>query len=140
LAPKQSKGTKLSVFKGREAKLNRAIFQTLSKNGPQVKYELYKQVTKLRGLKRVHFPAVSKRVNILEESGYLRKCGTRVTKNGAVGVIYEIKKSALLALVLDSVCLDDLLCNIEDESAEIISNEIQKSLSDTSLKNNHSKI
>jgi len=47
MAPKKCKGTELSVFKGREARLNRAIFQVLSAEAPQAIWDIFKGVTKL---------------------------------------------------------------------------------------------
>jgi hypothetical protein len=59
MARKKAKGTELSVFKGREAKLNRAIFQTLALKGPQSTNGLYQNVRKLRGFSRKHYVNVN---------------------------------------------------------------------------------
>ena len=46
-------GVQLSIFKGREAKLNRTILLTLFQAGPLVVYDITKQVKKRKGLRVV---------------------------------------------------------------------------------------
>ena len=45
------KSGRLQVFKGREAKLNRAIFQILALKGPLIIYDIHKEVKVQKGLK-----------------------------------------------------------------------------------------
>jgi hypothetical protein len=72
---KKCKGTKLRVFKGREAKLDRAIFHVLSSEEPQAIWDVCKNITKIKGLKRKRYAVVELRTKALEAQGYLTKAG-----------------------------------------------------------------
>ncbi len=113
---KKCRGTELSVFKGREAKLNRAIMKTLSDKGPLAIWDIKKQVSQTRGLKRTRYSVVNTRVRSLETAGYLRKTGERETKVGGKTSVYETTAKALFALLLNSLCLDDLINELDEIS------------------------
>jgi len=53
-------GLRLSAFKHRGAKLNRAIFEILAVDGPLTAYQVYKHIRK-------------RRIRKLREQGYLKK-------------------------------------------------------------------
>ena len=72
---------KLSVFKGREARLNRTVFQNLALRGPQTIYDIHKQVRTLRGFRLTRYASVNKRVKALEATGYVRRIGAKKTKS-----------------------------------------------------------
>jgi len=117
--PKQAT-TKLSVFKGREAKLNRAIFQALALKGPQTIYEVHKQIRFQKGLRRTRYGNVNKRVRILEEASYIKKTGAKKTKAGFEARVYELTSKAYLALMLDFVSLDSVLSEADESIAATI--------------------
>ncbi len=81
--------TRLSVFKGREAKLNRAIFKILSDETSLTIWDTTKQVNKKKGLKHTRYAVVNTRIRILEKTGYLREAGKKQTKTGGVAILYE---------------------------------------------------
>ena len=114
------KNTRLSVFKGREAKLNRAIFQTLALKGPQTIYDIHKQIRTQRGLKHAKYASVNKRVRSLEESGYIKRSGVRRTKAGFDAVIFGLLPRAYLAMLFDFTSLEDLVCMLDEESISAI--------------------
>jgi DNA-binding Lrp family transcriptional regulator len=114
------KGPELSVFKGREAKLNRAIFQALALKGPQTIYNIHKQVRAYRGLKYTEYASVNKRVRSLEQSGYIKRTGARKTKAGFEAPIYELASKAYLATVLASINLEEMLRRIDEISSDEI--------------------
>ncbi len=116
LAPKQCKGTELAVFKGREARLNRAILQALTSESLQTIYDLHKQVIKTNGLKRTRYGNVNARVKALEETNYVRKAGLRNTKAGFKANLYEATARACFALLLSSLDLDDLIQELDEIS------------------------
>ncbi|MEM2129607.1 MAG: hypothetical protein QXZ70_03305 [Candidatus Bathyarchaeia archaeon] len=111
------KTTKLSVFKGREAKLNHAIFQTLAHKSPQTIYDIHKQIKTYRGYRRTKYANVNKRVKALEDSGYVIKVGTRKTKAGFLVSLYELTFRAYLAILLDSINFETLLTHLDDATA-----------------------
>jgi hypothetical protein len=61
------------VFKGREARLNRAIFQSLALNGHQTIFDLDKKSRTFGGLRNTHYGNVREKVRALEKLGYLKQ-------------------------------------------------------------------
>jgi len=111
------KNTRLSVFKGREAKLNRAIFQSLALKGAQTIYDIHKHVRTFRGLKYTYYGNVNKRVRALQQQGYLNEVSVKSTKAGFEATEYELTTRTYLVLLLDSFNLEDLLNRIDEETA-----------------------
>ena len=114
------KNTRLTVFKGREARLNRAVFQSLALKGPQTAYDIYKEVTFQRGSKRIRYASVNKRIRNLEKLGYIRKASVKETKAGFPASVYELCTKAYLAMLLHSINLDVLVMKANDQVAENI--------------------
>jgi hypothetical protein len=115
------KNTKLSVFKGREAKLNRAIFQSLALKGAQTIYDIHKHVRTFRGLRYTYYGNVNKRVRVLQQLGYLKEVNIKSTKAGFEATEYELTTRSYLAIMLDSIDLEDILNRIdEDVASEIL--------------------
>jgi len=72
LTREKSKGTRLKVFSGREARLNRAIFEILAKESPQPLKQLYKKINKQKGLEETYYASLTKRLHALQEAGYIK--------------------------------------------------------------------
>ena len=109
------------MFKGREARLNRAIFQSLALKGPQTVYDLHKNLRVKKGLKLVHYGNVNKRVRALEELRYVKAACRQNTKAGFTSTIYELGSKAYLAMLLDSISPELLLNRVDEFSALEIS-------------------
>jgi hypothetical protein len=119
--PKQKTSTiKLQVFKGREAKLNKAIFHTLALKGPQTIYDIHKQAKTQRRLRYTRYASVNKRVRNLEESGYVSKAAIKETRAGFEVSLYELRIKAYLAMMLDSINLEGLLNRVNETTASAI--------------------
>jgi Trm5-related predicted tRNA methylase len=115
------KNTRLSVFKGREARLNRAIFQSLALKGAQTIYDIHKHVKIFRGLIYTYYGNVNKRVRALQQLGYVKETNIKSTKAGFEATEYELTTRTYLALMLDSTNLEDLLNRMdEDVASEIL--------------------
>ena len=110
---KRNRG-RISVFKGREARLNFAVFHILALKGPQTIYEAFKEVKTQKGLKNTKYTNVNRRVRILEESGYLEKVGTRKTQAGFQATLYQITARAYLAFLLNQINLDDFIATADE--------------------------
>ena len=108
---------RLSVFKGREAKLNRAIFQALALKGPQTIYDIHKRLRTMRGLRCTHYGNVNKRVRALQQLGYVKEVNIKSTKAGFEATEYELTARAYLALMLASIKPEDLLNRIDEDAA-----------------------
>lgn len=116
---------RLSVFKGREAKLNRAIFQTLALHGPQTIYDIHKRIRTTREFRSVKYASINKRVRALRESDYLRIAGTKVTQAGPETSLHELAIKAYLATFLSSITMEDLLSKLVKADAEEILERLQ---------------
>lgn len=119
MARKKGKGTELSVFKGREAKLNRAIFRVLANKEPASTREVYKRITQIRGMKHTTYSTVNKRVRNLEQSGYLKKV-TIDEKVGGITNYYELRPKACLACFINSIEFEDILAQVNDITALVL--------------------
>ena len=115
MARKKCKGTELSVFKGREAKLNRAIFGVLTARGSLVIYDIAQGLKKHRGLKHTKYTNVNRRVKSLEKQRYLEKAGSRNTQSGPKRELYQITARAQVACFFDKVSTDDFIQEANDE-------------------------
>ena len=120
VAGRKGERGRISVFKGREAKLNRAIFHVLAVKGPQTIYDIHKIVKTRRRLRHVRYASVNKRVRSLEESGYTKKMGVKKTKAGFEASIYELTARAYLAMLLNSINLDKLIMRADEATASAI--------------------
>jgi len=108
---------KLSVFKGREAKLNRAIFNALAIKGPLTAFEIYKYIRSKRIFRRKLYSVVNRRIRRLEAEGFLVKIGRKLTKAGFTAPVYRLTAKAYLAILLSTIDFDHILTLTDDESA-----------------------
>ena len=111
---------RISVFKGREARLNFAVFQVLSLKGPQTIYDIQKELKAQKGLRYIRYATVNKRIRLLKESGYINKIGEKKTKAGFQASVYELTARAYLAILLNSINLDKLVKRVDEATASMI--------------------
>lgn len=100
---------RLSVFKGREAKLNYAIFHALALKSPQTTWELFRQFKKQKDMVHLTYSVLIRRVKALQESDYLMKVGERKTRLGSETALYQLTPRAELAMVLNQTDLDKFI-------------------------------
>jgi hypothetical protein len=115
-------GSKLSVFKGREASLNRAIFAILAKEGPKTIIELQRQLSKQKGLQGTYYASINKRIHCLEEAGYVSPMQT--SQQALKAVLYELRPKALLATFMSKKSPEEVLNQITDKDAIIILSDL----------------
>jgi len=108
---------RISVFKGRKAKLNHLIFRTLALKGPQTIYDIHKILKTTRKQRQVRYSSLNKRVRSLEESGYIKKIGVKKTQAGFDATIYDLTARAYLAILLNSINLNELVEQADDTTA-----------------------
>jgi DNA-binding PadR family transcriptional regulator len=118
------KNGRISVFKGRKAKLNRAIFYVLAGKGPHTIYDIHKTVKTQRRLRHIRYPSVNRRVRSLEETGYIKKIGVKKTKTGSQAIIYDLTAKAYLAILLNSIKLDKLVMQVDEVAAFAILGDV----------------
>jgi len=119
VAKDKAKSGRISVFKGRGAKLNRAIFHILALKGPQTIYDIHKTVKTQRKLRHIRYASVNKRVRFLKESGYVKKIGKKKTKAGFEASIYGLTARAYLAILLSQINLDSFIKEAEEDAVLI---------------------
>jgi hypothetical protein len=108
---------RISVFKGREAKLNQVIFQILALESPLTIYDVCKRIKTKKGLKHTKYTNVNRRVRELRKSGYLQKVGARKTKAGFQTILYQMTARAYLAILLNNLNLDNFIQTASEETA-----------------------
>jgi hypothetical protein len=128
VAKRKRKSGRLQVFKGREAKLNRAIFHILALKGPQTIYDIHKEAKAQKGLKQTRYASVNKRVRALEELDYINKVGIKKTKAGFEASIYELSVKAYLSMILNVINLDNLLMRVDEATAQTILGAIMQTM------------
>jgi len=106
---RKTKSGKLSVFKGKEARLNRAIFQLLALESPQAKWDIFRQFRKRKDLAHVRYSVLIRRMQALQESDYLIKVGERRTRLGSETGLYQLTPRAELAIALDQTNLNKFI-------------------------------
>jgi len=111
---------RISVFKGREARLNFAVFHILALKGPQTIYDIQKELKAQKALRYIRYATVNKRIRLLKESGYINKIGEKKTKAGFQASVYELTARAYLAILLNSINLDKLVKRVDEATASMI--------------------
>ena len=72
---RENKSGRLSVFKGKEAKLNRAIFHILALKSPQTTWGIFRQFKKRKDMAHIRYSVLIRRVKALQQLDYLMKVG-----------------------------------------------------------------
>lgn len=107
IEPEELIKAKIGAFRGRDARNNKLVLETLALDGPLIKYDIFKTL-KSKGVK--HYPTISRRVDDLKERGYLAVAGKRLIKVGKrseESPTYALTWRGFIAsLVIESVIRD----------------------------------
>jgi len=68
----------------------------------------------MRGLKQTRYHTINTRVKALQCKGYLSATGERETKAGGRAIMYEVTAKAMFALLVNSLCLDNLANELDE--------------------------
>jgi len=107
---------RIAVFKGRDARLNKAIFWILAQQGPLTIYDVWRKLRTQKDFAYIPYNTANRRVRALEEHGYIEKSGERKTKTGFAAKLYQLTIKAYLAILLDKINLDNFIENAPDDS------------------------
>jgi hypothetical protein len=77
MARKKTIGTKLQVFSGKEAWLNRVIFLILYPDKLLTSYEMYKEIRKIKGFRHIKRQNVDRGMKALHKQHLLKISGTK---------------------------------------------------------------
>ena len=97
------------MFKGKEAKLNHAIFQVLTQKSPQTAWEIFNQLTKQKHLLDLKYWVLIRRIKKLHETDYIIKVGETKTMPGTETGLYQLTPRGELAIALDQIDLDKFI-------------------------------
>jgi DNA-binding PadR family transcriptional regulator len=107
---------RISIFQGREARLNKAIFWILAKQGQLTIYDTWRKLRDQRDFAYIRYHIVNRRLRGLERQGYVEKSGERKTKTGFTATLYQLTIRVYLATLLDKIDLDNFIEKAPDAS------------------------
>lgn len=126
---------RIRVFKGREARLNKAIFWILAYESPLSIYEIWRKVRGFRDFAYIRYHVVNRRVRALVKDGYIEKDRKRKTKTGFTIHLYQLSFRAYLAIILNILDLDDFLGRAsEDQIVTALACMVSSTLTNLSTK------
>jgi len=106
---------RLSVFKGREAKLNKAILHILALESGLSIRQVCRKVRTYKGLEHTRYRVVNRRIKALEQEGCLELVEAKKTWQGFKAKHYELTVKAYLALAIETVDFEALLNSEKQE-------------------------
>lgn len=107
---------RIAVFKGRDARLNKAIFWILAQQSPLTICDIWRKLRTQRDFAYIPYNTVNRRVRALEKHGFVEEIGRRRTKTGFMAVLYQLTARAYLAILLDKINLDNFIEKAPDAS------------------------
>ncbi len=105
----KSKGTKLQVFSGKEANMNRVIAKILDGKDALIAYDIWIHIRRIKGFRHISARTVYRRLQALKKQGWIAEKGTRPTKPGWDSALYELTLRGKAALMLDEKSIEDFL-------------------------------
>jgi len=108
---------RISIFKGREARLNKAILWILALQGPLNIYNIWRKVRVQRDFSYIRYHVVNRRVRALKEQGYIEKHGEkRAEKIELMAPLYQLTVRAYLAILLNKINLEAFIEKAPEEN------------------------
>ncbi|MBS7657088.1 hypothetical protein KEJ33_04105 [Candidatus Bathyarchaeota archaeon] len=86
---------RLSVFKGREARLNRMVLLILGQEGQLSIRQVYKKARAFKGLGHVRYRVVNRRMKALEREGYIELAEVKKAQRGMINHTFSLLWSTL---------------------------------------------
>ena len=116
----KGKGTRLKVFSGREARLNRVILKILDQKGALISYDVWLLVRTIKGFRHTERKTVYRRMQTLERQRWINQKGTRPTQPGWDSELYALTPRGKAALKLDEKNMDAFLETAKDEQLHLL--------------------
>ena len=104
---------RISIFKGREARLNKAIFWILARQSPLTIYEIWQKLRDQKDFACIRYHIVNRRVR---GQWYIEKSGERKTKTGFAATLYQLTFRAYLAILLNQINLDNFIQTADEDT------------------------
>jgi hypothetical protein len=115
---KKCMGSELSVFKGREARLNLSIFTILALLGPLTINELQKHVSKEKGLGGIYYASMTKRMRWLVNYGYVEEIQP---KEGSRAKTYQLTNKTILSMIFNENGNQEIVDKVNSTEAGFLS-------------------
>jgi DNA-binding PadR family transcriptional regulator len=115
LARKKSKSTRLQVFSGKEAKLNRVILKVLEWKSPLIAYDVWRQLKATKGFRGIDSKTVYRRMHALVQDGWIGQKGKRHAKVQGDSALYELTLKGKAALRIDEKSIETFLKTATNE-------------------------
>jgi DNA-binding PadR family transcriptional regulator len=115
LAWNRCKGTRLKVFSGKEASLNRVILLILHRKKLLAKYDVFLEIRNIKGFKHEDSKTIYRRMDALNKEGWIAQKGTRPAKVQGESILYEVTMKGKAALKLDQKSIEDFFQTATDE-------------------------
>jgi DNA-binding PadR family transcriptional regulator len=115
VAWKESKGTKLKVFSGKEARLNHVILKIMEKKSPLINYDVWLQIKSIKGFRHVDSKTAYRRMDALRQEGLLDEKGTRPGKRGGDKILYELTLRGKAVLMSPEMNLEKFIKTATNE-------------------------
>jgi DNA-binding PadR family transcriptional regulator len=121
LAWKKCKGTRLEVFSGKQATLNRVILLLLEKK-TMTKYDAYLEIKRMKGFRHRSSKTVYRCMDALNSEGWIALAGARPGKVQGESMLYELTLKGKAALKLREASVEDFLKTATKEQLIIFIN------------------
>jgi hypothetical protein len=119
------KNVKLSIFEGRGAVRNLAIFHILVAAGPLSIGDIQRRLNKIRGLEVTYYASLNKRIHALARGGYIGEVKPTADQAARYKVcLYEVHTKFYLAYYLKGKSLDEILSRLDEPNAMAILSEL----------------
>jgi DNA-binding PadR family transcriptional regulator len=110
-----NQGTRLEVFSGKEADLNRVLLRTFEMKSPLIAYDAWHLIRAVKSFKRVDSKTAYRRMAALEQEGLIAEKGARLGKRGGEKTLYKLTLRGKAALKLDKKSINNFLRTATDE-------------------------
>lgn len=117
---KRGASVELSVFSGREAKLNRVIFLVLNTKNPLTSYDVYLGLRRIKGFRNVKHQSVDRRMKALCAQRWIITCGIRPAKAHFLSPLYTLSIRAKVVLALNKTNLNIFIQVANESDLEIV--------------------
>ena len=84
------KGTRLEVFSGKQASLNRVILLIFLSKKVLTKYDVFLEIKKIKGFRHINSKTIYRRLEALDQEGWISQNGTRPAKVQGNSILYEL--------------------------------------------------
>jgi hypothetical protein len=122
---KARKSAKISIFEGRGADKNLAVFHILVAAGPLSIGDIQRRLNRIRGLRVTYYASLNKRIHALVRDGYIGEVKPEDSgQAGCKAALYEVRRKFYLAYYLNGKSREEILSKLNEPNATIILSDL----------------